>query len=151
MSQKLIVTIFGDVDTAKRAARDFKNFEQKDDGFRIESGVMVQKNAAGKLTVLDTHAMSLWGTVIGAVTGGLIGLLGGPVGAIAGFTIGASAGLAGHLLEDVLDGDLTTSIENELRPGSVALILEAEEASPFEVENVVLGYGGKVFRQPLPW
>jgi len=32
----------------------------------------------------------------------------------------------------------------------VAFILEAQEASPFEVDNIVLGYGGHVFRKPFP-
>jgi hypothetical protein len=31
----------------------------------------------------------------------------------------------------------------------VAFILEAQEASPFEVDNIVLGYGGSVLRKPL--
>ncbi|MFM0732367.1 DUF1269 domain-containing protein [Paraburkholderia sediminicola] len=151
MTQKMVVATFNDVDVAQRAARDFRNFEKDNDGFKIESGVMVQKDAAGKLTVLDKYTQPFWGTVIGAVTGGLIGLLGGPVGAIAGLTIGASAGLTGHAIEAILDSKLTKAIPSELQPGSVALILEVKEPSPFEVENIVLGYGGKVFRQPLPW
>lgn len=151
MAQKLIVATFNDLDVAERAARDFRNFEKDGDGFKIESGVMVQKDAAGKLTVLDKYTQPFWGTVIGAVTGGLIGLLGGPVGVVAGFTVGASAGLAGHAVEGILDSKLTKSISNELLPGKVALILEVKEPSPFEVENVVLGYGGKVFHQQLAW
>lgn len=87
--------------------------------------------------------------MIGAVTGGLIGLPGGPAGAIASFSIGAGAGLAGHAVKNVLESRLTKFISSEFQGGSVALILVVEEPSPFEVENVVLGYGGKVFRQPL--
>jgi uncharacterized membrane protein len=151
MAQELVVATFKDLDVALRAARDFKNFETDNVGFKIESGVMVQKDAEGKLTVLHQYTQSFWGTVISAVTGGLIGLLGGPAGVIAGVTIGAGAGLAGHAVEDILDKKLTKSIASELLPGSVALILEAKEPAPFEVENVVLGYGGKVFRQPLAW
>ncbi|MFL9966787.1 hypothetical protein PQR02_38700 [Paraburkholderia sediminicola] len=74
-----------------------------------------------------------------------------PAGAIAGFTIGAGAGLAGHAVEDILDGKLTKSISGELLPGSVALILEVKEPPLFEIEDVVLGDGGKVFHQPLAW
>ena len=95
MTQKLIVATFKDLDVAQRAARDFRNFEIDDGGFKIESGVMVQKDVAGKLTVIEKYTQPFWGTVIGAVTGGLVGLLGGPVGVIAGLTVGAGAGLAG--------------------------------------------------------
>ena len=76
-------------------------------------------------------------------------MLGGPTGAILGFTIGASGGLAEHAIKDILDNELVASISGKLTPGSVAFILEAEEASPFEVDNVMLGYGGSVFRKPL--
>lgn len=151
MAQQLIVAVFDNVSIAERAGVDFRNFEEKDIGFKIDSGVLVQKDASGKLIVLDKQTRPFWGTVIGALTGGLIGLLGGPTGAILGFTVGASAGLTGHALDDVLDNELTNSISSKLTSGSVAFILEAEEASPFEVDNIVRGYGGTVFRKPLAW
>jgi uncharacterized membrane protein len=151
MTQKLIVATFDNLDVAQRAARDFSNFEKDGDGFKIESGVMVQKHADGKLTVLNQYTESYWGSLMGAVTGGLIGLLGGPVGVIAGMTIGAGAGLAGHAIEHMLDSKLTKAIADELKPGSFALILEAKEPPEYEIQNVVLGYGGKVFAQPLSW
>ncbi|MFM0502812.1 DUF1269 domain-containing protein [Paraburkholderia caffeinilytica] len=149
MAQQLIVAIFDNVDIAERAGRDFRNFEEKDLGFKVESGVLVQKDATGKLIVLDKHTRPFWGTVIGALTVGLIGLMGGPAGAILGFTIGASGGLAGHAIKETLDSELVESVSSKLTPGSVAFILEAQEASPFEVDNIVLGYGGHVVRKPL--
>lgn len=149
MARQLIVAVFDNVDVAERAGRDFRNFEEKDLGFKIESGVLVQKDATGQLIVLDKHTRPFWGTVIGALTGGLIGMLGGPAGVLLGFTIGASSGLAGHAVKDALDNELVASISGKLTPNRVAFILEAQEASPFEVDNIVLGYGGSVFRQPL--
>ncbi|WP_408387075.1 LysR substrate-binding domain-containing protein [Paraburkholderia sediminicola] len=149
MAQQLIVAVFDSVDVAERAGRDFRNFEEKDLGFKIESGVLVQKDATGQLTVLDEQTRPFWGTVIGALTGGLIGMLGGPAGAVVGFTIGASGGLAGHAIKETLDNELVASITSKLTAGSVAFILEAQEASPFEVDNIVRGYGGSVFRKPL--
>lgn len=151
MAPKLVVATFKNLDVAEKAVCDLRNFEKDNDGFKIESGVMVQKDASGKLAVLHKFTQPFWGTVIGAATGGLIGLLGGPAGAIAGFSIGAGAGLAGHAVEAILDSGLTKSVSNELRPGSVALILEVKEPPLFEVENIVLGYGGKLFHQSLVW
>lgn len=149
MARQLIVADFDSVDVAERAGRDFRNFEEKDLGFKIESGVLVQKNATGELILLDEYTRPFWGTVLGALTGGLIGMPGGPVGAVVGFTIGASGGLAEHAIKDTLDGELVASISGKLTAGRVAFILEAQEASPFEVDNIVLGYGGSVFRRPL--
>ncbi|MFM0199349.1 hypothetical protein PQR53_05625 [Paraburkholderia fungorum] len=71
------------------------------------------------------------------------------MGAVVGFTIGASGGLAEHAVKDTLDGELVASISGKLTAGHVAFILEVQEASPFEVDNIVLGYGGSVFRKPL--
>ncbi|MFT4064489.1 DUF1269 domain-containing protein [Paraburkholderia sp.] len=151
MSQKLIVATFDNLDVAQRCARDLDNFVKDGDGFKIESGVMVQKHADGQLAVLRQYTESYWGTAIGAVTGGLIGIIGGPLGIVAGAAAGAGAALTGHAIEHVLDRKMTTAIEGELRPGSVALILETTEPPEYEVENVVLGYGGKLFTQPLSW
>ncbi|MFP6561675.1 DUF1269 domain-containing protein [Paraburkholderia sp. B3] len=151
MTQELIAATFDNPDMAQRAARDLHNFEKDGDGFKIESGVMVEKGADGKATVLEQYTESYWGTVIGAVTGGLVGLLGGPAGAIAGVAAGAAAGLAGHAVEHVLDSKLTSAIETELQAGNVALILETREPPLDEVEEVVRGYGGQIFTQPLSW
>ncbi|MEX4002151.1 DUF1269 domain-containing protein [Paraburkholderia sp. EG285A] len=150
MTQKLIVATFGNLDVAQRASRDLHNFE-RDDDFKIESGVMVEKTADGTLHVLTQYSEPHWGVVTGAVSGALIGLLGGPPGAIAGAVAGAGAGLAGRALEHVLDKKLTGAIELELRPGTFALILETKNPPDNEVEDVVRGYGGKVFTQSLTW
>lgn len=150
MTQKFVAT-FDNLDVAHRCARDINNFVKDDDGLKIESGIMGQKGADGRLTVLKEYTESYWGAVIGAVTGGLIGLLAGPLGIVAGTAVGAGAALSGHAIEHILDRKMITAIEGELRPGSVALILETEEPPEYEIENVVLGYGGKLFTQPLSW
>ncbi|POR46717.1 uncharacterized protein DUF1269 [Paraburkholderia eburnea] len=151
MSQELIVATFGTLDEAQRAARDFKNFETDGQGLKIESGVMVQKDPSGMLKVLDEYSRPHWGTVIGAATGALIGLLGGPLGAIAGLTIGAGVGLGTREIEAHLDSKLTKTIEGELKAGCWALVLETHDPAPAQIDEIVHGYGGQVFRQALAW
>ncbi|WP_322047256.1 DUF1269 domain-containing protein [Paraburkholderia sp. J67] len=151
MAQELIVATFGTLDEAQRAARDFKNFETDGQGLKIESGVMVHKDAAGKLTVLDEYSRAHWGVVIGAATGALIGLLGGPVGVIAGLAIGGGAALGTREIEARLDNSLTRQIETGLKPGSWALVLETHDPAPAQIDEIVHGYGGQVFRQTLAW
>jgi uncharacterized membrane protein len=150
MANKLIVAVFDSLDTAEKACRDFRDYTEKGQGFAIHSGVVVEKDASGKLTFLDRQTRSFWGTTIGALTGALIGMLGGPTGAILGFTAGASAGLTGHALRDLLDSELVKSISAKLTPGTAAVIMEADETSSFAVDNVVNGYGGSVHRQAFP-
>ncbi|KWI44193.1 hypothetical protein WT72_34010 [Burkholderia pseudomultivorans] len=150
MSRQLIVAVFGSVDAARQAARDLDALSDRCDGFRIDNGVLVEKDATGKLAVLDVDSRPFKGGVIGAIAGGLLGLLAGPIGVVTGAAVGAGAGVlvdaAGNAL---LDGKFVESVAMRLALGSVALILEAKEAAPSAVDDVVAGFGGKVVRQAL--
>lgn len=146
MTRQLIVAIFDNATDAGKASRDFDALSEKDEGFHIERGVMVQKEPAGKLTVLDTEVRTFWGGVVGALSGALIGMLGGPAGATAGLAAGAGTGAAATAL---LDSAFVESVSAQLPPGSVACILEAKELTPFSVDNFVKGFGGKVLRRAL--
>ncbi|MET3217134.1 UNVERIFIED_ORG: putative membrane protein [Burkholderia territorii] len=150
MTSQLIVAVFGSVDTARRAANDFDALSEKSEGFHIENGVVVEKDANGELAVLDAESRPFKGGAIGAIAGGLLGLLAGPLGVVTGIAAGAGAGLlaqaAGNAL---LDGTFVETVAARLVPGSVAVILEAKEDTPFSVDNVVAGFGGKVFRHAL--
>jgi hypothetical protein len=41
-----------------------------------------------------------------------------------------------------------TSIKKAMRPGTVAVIVEAEEENPKAVDDIVANQGGSVYRQP---
>ncbi|MCA8091780.1 DUF1269 domain-containing protein [Burkholderia anthina] len=150
MARQLIVAVFGNADTARRAANDFDALSEKHEGFHIDNGVAVERDAAGKLVVLDAEAPPFKGGLIGAIAGGLLGMLAGPLGVATGMAAGAGLGTAadaaGHAL---LDGRFVESVATQLVPGSAAVIIEAEEATPFSVDNVVTGFGGKVVRHAL--
>lgn len=148
-TQQLIVAVFSSVTDAEKAGEDLRSLEGKDAGFKIESGAMVQKDPAGKVTLLGTKTQPFWGVVIGAITGGLIGMLGGPSGAILGFTIGASSGLAGVALIDILDREFVDSVSDDFAPGCVAIILEAFEATPVALDKLVAAHHGTVRRKLL--
>ncbi|EEE00356.1 DUF1269 domain-containing protein [Burkholderia multivorans] len=150
MSKQLIVAVFGSADVARRAANDFDALSEKNEGFTIDNGVVVERDAAGKLAVLDAQARPFRGGAIGAIAGALLGLLAGPLGVVTGFAAGAGAGvLADAAGSALLDGRFVESVAATLAPGSAAVILEAKEATPFSVDNVVTGFGGKVMRHAL--
>ncbi|WP_175762380.1 DUF1269 domain-containing protein [Burkholderia anthina] len=150
MARQLIVAVFGNADTARRAANDFDALSEKHEGFHIYNGIAVEKDAAGKLAVLNAEAPPFKGGLIGAMAGGLLGMLAGPLGVATGMAAGAGLGTvadaAGHAL---LDGRFVESVATQLVPGSAAVILEAREVTPFSVDNVVTGFGGKVIRHAL--
>lgn len=150
MTRQLIVAVFGSADLARKAANDFDALAEKDDGFDIENGVIVEKDATGKLAVLDAEWRSFKGGLIGALAGGLLGLLAGPFGVVTGMAAGAGAGvLADAAGNALLDGAFVESVSARLVPGSAAVILEAKEATPFSVDTIVTGFGGKVVRNAL--
>lgn len=150
MANNLIVAVFDSSAIAEKACQDFRDYAEKGQGFTIHSGVVVEKSADGKLAVLEQQTRSFWGTTIGAATGALIGMLGGPVSSMLGLAAGASAGLTGHALRELLDSEMVKAISAKLTPGTAAVILEADEPSPFVVDNVVNGYGGSVHRKVYP-
>lgn len=84
MTRQLIVAVFGSGDTARQAANDFEALSEKNEGFHIENGVVVEKDAAGKLAVLAAESRPFKGGVIGAIAGGLLGILAGPLGVVTG-------------------------------------------------------------------
>jgi len=150
MPKQLIVAVFDSVDVAQKAGHDFRATSEKNEGFHIESCVLVQKDAAGKIIVLDTETRSFWGAVIGALTGSLIGMLGGPVGSAVGLAVGASAGATADTVRmDMLDREFVETVSNEILPRRVALIVEAKESTPFSVDNIVQSFGGTAFRRPV--
>ena len=150
MTKQLIVAIFNSVEIAQKAAHDFIAESEKHIGFEIESCVLVQKNAAGKVILLDSETRSFWGAIVGAISGTLIGMLDGPVGAVAGLTAGVGAGaVADALHADVLDREFVQAVSSELFPSGVALLVEAKELTPFAIDNIVQGFQGKVFRKPI--
>ncbi|QBR01090.1 DUF1269 domain-containing protein [Paraburkholderia pallida] len=149
MAQQLIVAVFNSVSDAEDAAQAIRKLEAAEPSFKVESGVMAEKDSAGKVSLLGTKTHPFWGVVIGAVTGSLIGLLGGPTGAMLGFTIGASTGLAGVALADILDHEFVHAIGNAFAPGTVAIFLEASEASTAQVDTLVTSYHGTVHRKPM--
>lgn len=150
MSKHLIVAVFDSAAQASKAANDFKALSEKNIGFTIENGVVVQKDAAGQLAVLNAESHPFKAGVVGAIAGGLLGLLAGPIGVVTGMAAGTGAGmLAGETGEALLDGRFVESVAAGLKPGSAAVVLEAKEATPFSVDNVVTGFCGQVFRQAL--
>lgn len=150
MVEKIIVAIFKDQGSASRAATAIKDL--KDTGaskIKLKAGVMVQKDDQGTVSVLEEHANPLHGTKIGASVGALIGLIAGPLVASLGAAIGAGAGLIGDAVKWGLNSTFVNSVTSDMRPGTTALIVEADESDPREVNDIVAVGEGRVYRQPL--
>jgi uncharacterized membrane protein len=148
MTDRIIVATFNNTNAAYDAASAMKTL--KDNGmsdFKVKAGVMVKKDERGNLSLLEAKDRHLFGTVVGTATGALIGLIGGAPGAALGAALGATTGLGGDAIMASLDEDFIDSVTSDMRPGTTALIVEAEEKSTNPVDAIVSLGGGHIYRQ----
>jgi uncharacterized membrane protein len=85
--------------------------------------------------------------MIGAVSGALVGLIGGAPGSILGAGVGATAGMAGDAVTAGFDNAFVENVTGDLRPGTTAIIVEADEGSTRPVDDIVALRHGNVYRQ----
>jgi len=148
MTDRIIVATFDDANAAYDAASAIK--ELKDAGvadFKLKAGVMVSKDDKGNVSVLEDKNRTLLGTMIGAVSGALVGLIGGAPGALLGAGAGATAGLTGDAVAAGFDDDFVENVTGDMRPGTTAIIVEADEGSTRPVDDIVALRHGNVYRQ----
>jgi uncharacterized membrane protein len=148
MADNIIVAIFSSVDPAYETAKAIMDLKDaRGSGFKLKSGIIVNKDARGDVSVLETESHPFRGMKVGAVVGGLIGLIGGaPIAAI-GALLGSTMGAIGSAGTAILTSDTVSSIKDAMHPGTVAVIVEAEEDNPKAVDDIVAKQGGRVFRE----
>jgi uncharacterized membrane protein len=151
MTNRIIVATFDDTKSAYEAARMFKALKDEErSGFKLKTGVMVEKDRQGNVSLLETKHRSLFGTAVGTAAGALIGLIGGPPGMALGAMIGASAGAATYEVKSGFDEDFVSSVVTDMSLGKTAIIVEADEMSTRPIDDIVSAHGGHIYRQVLP-
>jgi len=147
MSDTIIVATFDNSNSAYDAASALKKLkDQKLVDFKPKAGVMIKKDNLGNLSLLESKERFLWGTTVGTTTGALIGLLAGAPGAALGAALGATSGLGADTVMAGLDSDFVQSVTSQMRPGTTAIIVEADEKSTRPVDDIVSVAGGNVRR-----
>jgi len=108
--------------------------------------VMVKKDSNGETSAIQTDTNEGLRVFSGMALGTLIGALAGPVGALVGMVSGT---MTGALLEtnyyDFSD-EFTSKVNNQLQPGSVAIIAEIYEEGPAFLDNAMEPLGGTISR-----
>ena len=148
MTDRIIVATFDSTNAAYDAAsaiKDLKKIGTAD--FKLKAGVMVSKDDRGNVSVVESKDRHLLGTAVGTISGALIGLIGGAPGSAIGATLGATTGLTGDAIMAGLDDDFADSVTRDMRPGTTAIIVEADEGSTRPVDDIVTRGGGRVYRQ----
>jgi uncharacterized membrane protein len=110
----------------------------------------ISRDAQGKYHVTTTHGGA--STAGGAVWGGFWGLLFGLLFFIpfAGWAIGAGFGaLFGHLGKNAIDKEFQDRVRDEVKPGTSALFMIIEKATPDKAIAALQQYGGTVIQTSL--
>jgi len=110
----------------------------------------ISRDAEGKYHITTTHGGASTGG--GAVWGGFWGFLFGLIFLVpfAGLAIGAGFGaLFGHLGEKAIDKEFQEQVRDQVQPGTSALFMIIEQATPDKAIEALKGYGGTVIKTSL--
>jgi uncharacterized membrane protein len=132
---QIVVAAFKDQAAAQKALDSLKA-AQKDGVIKIDDAAVLEKDAAGKLSIKETGMGVGKSAAIGGVLGAAIGILAGPIGwaAAGGAAIGA---LAGKLRDSGFQDARLKQVGEALTPGSSAIIAVVEHTWVAQVEKVM--------------
>ena len=145
----LVAIGYPDETTAERARETVQGLEA-DLVIQADQVAAISRDAQGKYHVTTTHGGA--STSGGAVWGGFWGLLFGLLFFIpfAGWAIGAGFGaLFGHLGKHAIDETFQKEVRDYVQPGTSALFMIIEKATPDKAIAALDQYGGTVIRTSL--
>jgi uncharacterized membrane protein len=145
----LVAIGYPDETTADQARKTVQRLEA-DLVIQADQVAAISRDQAGKFHTTTSHsAASASG---GAVWGGFWGLLFGLLFFIpfAGWAIGAGFGaLFGHLGKNAIDDSFQQQVRDYVQPGTSALFMIIERATPDKAIAALKQYGGTVFKTSL--
>jgi uncharacterized membrane protein len=145
----LVAIGYPDEKTAETAKGTVESLES-DLVIQSDQVAAISRDAQGKYHVTTTHGTS--SAAGGAVWGGFWGLLFGLLFFIpfAGWAIGAGFGaLFGHLGKNAIDKEFQQQVRDYVQPGTSALFMIIEKATPDKAIAALEQYGGTVIRTSL--
>jgi uncharacterized membrane protein len=145
----LVAIAYPDEVTAEAARQTVEGLEA-DLIIQADQVAAIRRDKDGKYHVTTTHGGASAGG--GAVWGGFWGLLFGLIFFIPffGLAIGAAFGaLSGHFGEKAIDKEFQNQVRDKVQPGTSALFLIIEKATPDKAIDALKGYGGTVIKTSL--
>jgi uncharacterized membrane protein len=121
---------------------------QKDYLIDLGDAAVAVKDASGKVKLHQAVNMTAAGAVSGGFWGTLIGLI--FLNPLLGLAVGAASGAASGALTDLgIDDKFMKELSATLKPGSSALFVLVQKATPDKVLEELGGTGGKVLKSSL--
>jgi uncharacterized membrane protein len=145
----LVAIGYPDQRTAEEARQTVQSLEA-DLIIQADQVAAISRDEEGKYHITTTHGATSGSS--GAVWGGFWGLLFGLLFFIpfAGLAIGAGFGaLFGHLGKNAIDQEFQDQVRDQLKPGTSALFMIIEQATPDKAIAALNKYGGTVIKTSL--
>jgi uncharacterized membrane protein len=146
----LVAIGYPDEVTAEAARQTVAGLEE-DLIIQADQVASIRRDKDGKYHITTTHGGASSGSG-GAVWGGFWGFLFGLIFLIpfAGLAIGAGMGaLFGHLGGKAIDQEFQEQVRDQVQPGTSALFMIIEQATPDKAIAALQGYGGTVIKTSL--
>ena len=146
----LFVKAFADEDRADAVLKALRRLDRQK-VFNILNAAVLVRDEKGRARMKETQNIDAKrGALFGAVAGGLLGLLGGPAGVIVGAAAGAATGsAAAHVIDMGFSDRYLREIQEELPPGSSAIIALVEHEWVARVEEELDKFDGRLLREAL--
>jgi uncharacterized membrane protein len=145
----LVAIAYPDQTTAEKARQTVQSLEA-DLVIQADQVAAISRDEGGKYHVTTTHGGATSGA--GAAWGGFWGLLFGLLFFIPviGLAVGAGFGaLFGHLGKNAIDKEFQEQVRDQVTPGTSALFLIVEHATPDKATAALRQYGGTVIKTSL--
>ena len=149
MMPTLVAIAYPDQGTAEKARATVWKLEE-DLIIQAEEIAVISRDPEGRYHVHTSHTG--FSTAGGAIWGGFWGLLFGALFLIpfAGWAMGAGLGaLVGHLRDEGTDKTFVEEVRDQLQPGTSALFMVIQHATPDKAIAALQEYGGTVVKTTL--
>lgn len=145
----LVAIAYPDQVTAEEARTTVQSLEA-DLVIQADQVAAISCDEQGKYHVTTTHGGASTGG--GAVWGGFWGFLFGLIFFVPFFGLAVGAGfgaLFGHLGENAIDKEFQEQVRDKVKPGTSALFMIIEQATPDKAISALKQYGGTVIKTSL--
>lgn len=143
---KLIISVFDDETQAYEARKAMQQLHQEG-SITLYAGAIVARDADGSIHIKEAADEGPVGTAVGMLAGSLVGILGG----LAGVAVGAAAGGLLGSIRDLsaagVDANFLDEVSSQLKPGKVAVVVEASEHWTTPLDTRIEALGGVVLRR----
>jgi uncharacterized membrane protein len=147
MTVNVVAVTFDEQSKAYQALSTLKGLD-REGRVELKSAAVVERDATGRLRIPEGADNATGeGFLTGGLIGMLVGIIGGPVGMLVGLGTGGLVGGVYDIDEADVQDQTLAEVGRDVKPGSNALLAEADEVTEGVVDDAMKAQGGTVLRR----